>query len=72
MPGNEEIGHGRTHETYVFRWNGEMCPCGCGCAKPVEFDNIDSMEANSDSECAANHTTLVLKWLNAPASPYRD
>jgi len=64
MEGGREVGYNRTHETYVFKWDGRYCDCGCGVFVPSDLCEVDSLPANSDSECAANHVALVLKWLN--------
>lgn len=61
--GYEEIGCGRTYETYVFRASADVQPCGC--IGPRDWSEIDSLPANDAKTATENHYALCEKWNGA-------
>lgn len=56
-----EIGCGRKFETFVFK-RGQICTdCDCGEYR-IDGSEIDSVGANSDAECRANHMAMCHKY----------
>lgn len=57
----QEIGLGKTFETYVFKCLKKRYKCGCPVIK--DWGEIDSLGANSAQEATKNHNMMVKSWL---------
>lgn len=73
-PGNqkerESIGIGRLFETFVFR-TAETCTCESGCTHRLvsDWDEIDSLGANTHAEAERNHLAMCLKYAKLESAP---
>jgi len=61
----QEIGCGRTYETFVFTTTGTRCDCGCGMPE-INLSEIDSEGANNPVDARANHMAMCAKYAAAP------
>lgn len=62
LPEPQEIGYKRLFETYVFKYSGGFCECGCGTPKPADLSEVDALPANTYEEANTNHLKLCQKW----------
>jgi hypothetical protein len=64
-PNGDELGPGRTYETFVFPHDGSRCSndkCGCGQVVPSSWTEVDSLPANDPGTARKNHMELCRKW----------
>ena len=57
----QEIGCGRTFETFVFKCSIKRQKCGCPVIK--DWCEIEGIGANSAQEASLNHNNMVESWL---------
>lgn len=63
-PNGEQIGHGRTYETMVFRIGGKCQQEGCDCGLPTPSDwtDLDMDGYNDPGAATRGHMAMCEKW----------
>jgi len=64
----QEIGCGRTYETFVFTTKGTRCDCGCGMPE-INLSEIDSEGANDPADARTNHMAMCAMCAKYAAAP---